>query len=204
MGENARYNGQLVKIGTCEDMYYLRADQIGQVSSVRGSADPGNAEDQKEIRFRFPWPDEDNVAPGAFTPYDREVGLYGVTVPAEVEHGKVQFTAHAGYVVSLPCPEGPDADPRVARNGFAGPVRFGQQAYRDGVLALICECGGCGAKYRVPTLADAQPIIDRMREEQKARGGDWYGKVADRIEAGYLGTGFRQAEVARIDAAARA
>jgi hypothetical protein len=189
MGENARYNGQLVKIGTCEDMYYLRADQTWQVSPVSGSLDPRDPEVQKEIRFRFPWPDEDGTAPGAFKDYDKAVAVHGVELPEGLEHHTVQFSAHAGYLLSLPCPEGPSAHGlQIHRNGFAGPVRIVQQAYRAGVLAVICQCGGCGARYNVPTLAEAQPIIEACEREAgyRAEGpGGWWRMIAKRIAEGY-------------------
>jgi hypothetical protein len=35
----------------------------------------------------------------------------------------------------------------VHRNGFAGAFQIVQQAYRHGVLALIGQCGGCGARF---------------------------------------------------------
>lgn len=179
MGEFATFAGKRVKIGTCEDMYYLRADQVGKVQRVQGSLDPGDGEVQAEIRFRFPWPDEDNVAPGEFEPYERAVGLYGVQPPEGV---------------CLPCPESTGATHglTVHRNGFAGPVKIVQQAYRGGNLALICQCGGCGARYNLPTLADAEPVIAACRvqaDNAKEGPGGWWHKVADRIAAGYAGGG---------------
>lgn len=54
MGEYATFRGQSVKIGTCEDMYYLRADQAHLVKPTRGSCDPRAADVQRAIRFRFP------------------------------------------------------------------------------------------------------------------------------------------------------
>jgi hypothetical protein len=205
MGEYARYRRQSVKIGTCEDMYYLRADQVNLVTPELGSCDPRRPDVQRVIRFRFPWPDEDGVAPGAFDPYDRSAGLHGVTLPAGLEHHLVQFVARAGYNVCLPCPESlpslvlPLAGNLAARwpalsihrNGFAGAFQLVQQAYRAGVLAVIGKCGGCGARFNLPTLADAEPVIvacraegDR-REQQDAGMGKWWHTVADRIAAGY-------------------
>jgi hypothetical protein len=58
MGEYARYNGSDIKIGTCEDMYYLRADQAHLVTApVDGMLDP--IKYAAQIRFRFPFPEED-------------------------------------------------------------------------------------------------------------------------------------------------
>lgn len=210
MGEYALYNGQRVKIGTCEDMYYLRADQARLVAHERGNVNPAADDDRAVIRFRFPWPDEDTVEPGAFDPYDRGMFAHRVTPPAGVEHHSVQFSAPAGYLVSLPCPEGQPGVTHgmstkvdgltVHRNGFGGSVRIVQQGYRNGHLALICACGGCGARYNVPTWELAEPIVVAVRAEADRRAFDaeragrtdgqvaWYHAVADRIAAGYGAT----------------
>jgi len=204
MGEYGLVSGERVKLGTCEDMYYLRADQVAQVQRDSHSLDVKDPEVQAEIRFRFPWPDEDNVRPGEFETFERAVGLYGVQPPEGVEHHSVQFVAQAGYLVSLPCPESTNLKPlgiTVHRNGFPGPVKIVQQAYREGVLAVICQCGGCGAKYNLPTLAEAEPVIVACRAEadqlahQHRVGAHrdspmdgavaWWHGVADRIAAGY-------------------
>ena len=194
MGEYAMYKGERIKIGTCEDMYYLRADQAPKVRKVSGSLDPNAREEQEIIRFRFPWPDEDQVEPGAFESFDRAVGLSGdIPFPEGLEHHSVQFWAQGpGYLVSLPCPEGPAASHglHVHRNGFGGRVKIVQQAYRVGVLAVICECGGCGARFNLPTWAGAEPVIVACRAEadKAERQGNsraWWDTIADRIAAGY-------------------
>lgn len=198
MGEYATHNGHSIKIGTCEDLYYLRADQARVVTPERGSLNPNDPAVQAVIRFRFPWPDEDHIAPGAFEAFERAVPIDGpdVSVPAEVEHHRVQFTAPAGYLLSIPCPERHATEDtglslthtnglRIARNGFRGRVRLIQQAYRNGHLAAICECGGCGARYNLPTLADAQPLIDACRARAARDTSPWWAAVADRIAAGY-------------------
>ena len=64
MGEYAKFQGQSIKIGTCENMYYLRADQAAMVQPESGNVDP--IRDRESLRFRFPFPDEDNVLPGEF------------------------------------------------------------------------------------------------------------------------------------------
>lgn len=134
MGEYAKYAGREIKIGTCEDMYYLRASQRGAVERLPGSVNV-NSDEVYGVRFRFPWPDEDTIEPGAFKDYDRAITAYGIPMPDHVEHHSVQFCASAGYNCSLPCPEskdgqwirliGADNQPKpitVHRNGFAGAV----------------------------------------------------------------------------------
>lgn len=84
MGEFATYQGQRIKVGTCEDMYYLRADQLPLISGYEFSF----AVD----RFRFPFPDEDGIEPGQFGDHNRGVEIPGWTLPPECEHDNCMET----------------------------------------------------------------------------------------------------------------
>lgn len=210
MGEYAKYGRSEIKIGTCENMYYLRYDQRHMVKAMSGNVDP--VRDAKELRFRFPWPDEDGIAPGAFNgDHDRALGFHDVPLPdgGDIDHGTVQFSAYGGgFLVSLPCPESSAGQSAVLRsptgefplkfhrNGYMGAVLLCQQRLWEGRLVCVCRCGGCGERYRLPTLADAQPLIDScMREVDTARNGvisrrddgraARYEEIARRIAAGY-------------------
>ncbi|HJR05094.1 MAG TPA: DNA cytosine methyltransferase [Methylomirabilota bacterium] len=116
---------------------------------------------------------------GAGDPFERAVTVpdWNITPPDGVQHHGVQFTARAGLTIH--------------RNGFPGPVRLVQQGYRNGVLAVILKCGGCGAKYNLPTWADAEPIVVAFRSEADRRGlqdpgcEKFWHAIADRIAAGY-------------------
>lgn len=182
MGEYATYKGEQVKLGTCENMYYLRAEQRGL---VHGGDAPSNfsAEGLAVIRFRFPFPDEDDVEPGHFEDYDRGVRIPGgyrlpETLSGSDGHGMVQFTSQVGYVLSVPCPEqfsepgleawtviDEDVRLRIGRNGFRGYPVVRQQAFRGGQLVTLVSCGACGALHRLDTLEDAEPVIEAFRAE---------------------------------------
>ncbi len=191
MGEYARYNGEEIKIGTCEELYYLRADQR---SLIEGYSFAGT----EVFRFRFPWPDEDKTEPGSFDPYNRTCCLYGLQAPEELaeKHYNVQFRADAGYLASLPCPERFSTegglgciDVRgipVHRNGFRGRVLLCQQRFFEGRLVGIAECGGCGLKWRL-SREEAIQAAEGLQEEAKQRRGseDWYLQVALRLVRGY-------------------
>lgn len=191
MGEYATYRGQRIKIGTCEDMLYLRWDQASLVTPERGSLNPTDPDTLKVIRFRFPWPDEDNVRPGEFEDFDRGYPLRGFTQPPDLDHGLVQFRADNGYLLSIPCPEGPDAETltfqqrigtqgykpvaaRIHRNGYGGPAGLVQQAWRNGRLVGIARCNGCNDIYRLE-----DKYVNAAVESLGA------GKIADRLLAGY-------------------
>lgn len=206
MGEYANYGGSSVKIGTCEDMYYLRHDQRHAVSATRGNVDP--VADVAALRFRFPWPDEDHITPGSGEFHDkgfhRGVTVYGYTMPAGVDHSLVQFVAQAGYNVCLPCPESEkytdnahggrtlNAEIRVHRNGFSGSVQLVAQKWVEGVgLVPILRCGGCGSMWREQEPARIEEIAmcfraeaDRQTTERNPDGGKFWHTIADRILAG--------------------
>ena len=192
MGEDAKYLGRLVKIGTCEDMYYLRADQRYKVQPVSGSVDPVRYE--RELRFRFPFPDEDNIAPGAFEDCDRGVRLDGIEA-IKGDHGTVQFTAHPGYLLNLPCPLGEqgaklvkDAGLNLHKNGWGGGLKIVQQKIlENGIRCIVVACNACRCKWREETLEDAMPYIKACEDEAARPNGsaDWWRKIAARIREGY-------------------
>src|SRR5262245_40198197 len=169
MGEYASFNGDRIKIGTCEDMYYLRYDQRFMVLPISGNVDPRSKSEQEQIRFRFPWPDEDKFLPGGnypdFDPF-RRVAIPGISAPAALDHGSIQFrsTDAAGYLVSLPCPEGPNKIEGVTihRNGWGGAVYVTQNAVRGGMLVPIFQCGGCGYPYRVTDPDDLKHYTEAI------------------------------------------
>lgn len=215
MGEYAKYKGVSVKIGTCEDMYYLRADQARLVTPESSSVDP--VKYAKELRFRFPFPSEDGIEPGAFDDHAFGLRVFGATVPEGVEHHAVQFRAENGYLCMLPCPEsssyvespGLGAYSRrlvdspaigVALNGYGGAVEITQQrVWGDDQLVTVCDCKGCGVKYRLETIDMAQSVIDgltAMAAEQQRTGernntpgnidvARRYVEIARRIVAGF-------------------
>lgn len=197
MGEYAqrRSDGERVKIGTCEDMYYLRADQRHLVDVETGNVNV-NSDDVYALRFRFPWPDEDGTAPGDFERFSRAVAVDGATPPPDTDHHTVQFSAPAGYLLGLPCPEG-TYNPHIARNAFQGAVQLVQQKLlRDGRLVPVCRCGGCEAAWRVEDSSEIEALAVAFRamgdrKEQLGRHNgtgaadrSWYDQVADRILAG--------------------
>lgn len=70
MGENARRksDGEVVKIGTCECMYYLRWEDRSKVEKVPNSLDPSAC---AGLFFRLPFPEEDDVQIGEYENYNR-------------------------------------------------------------------------------------------------------------------------------------
>jgi hypothetical protein len=196
------------KMGTCEDMYYMRFTQRARVVPDAYSLNPNDPDIVTRLRFRFPWPEEDAIEVGHFDGAYKSVWVAGYRPenPGEVDHGTVQFRADAGYLVSLPCPEGKgyagdnmavthENGTRVHRNGFRGAVHLVAQKFVPSIgLVPVVRCGGCGSMWRI----EDRPEIERLalafraagdRDRRDARGenttaGDWHHAVADRILAG--------------------
>lgn len=161
MGEMAKYKGEEIKIGTCEEMYYLRADQR---HLVEYDFDPGD-------RFRFPFPDEDELEPGNFGDHDRGVEIPGYTIPEGHIHGKVQFTSRAGYVTSLPCPE------QFGQPGMT--VDVGGKIEDDEVIVL-----NSGTEISIEAaLGDLQRAAEVLADGE---GGDGDGAASDLHHVGEL------------------
>ena len=175
MGEYVTYNGCEIKLGTCEEMYYLRADQRHLIRGYDFSPDA--------YRYRFPFPDEDAIGPGRFEDYDRGVKIPDWKIPEDYEgHGTVQFKANypdAGYLVSLPCPEqfpraanGMGADlpngVHVGFNGYNAQPRIVQQLALEGILYTVVSCGGCGNKWRLGPDA-ATDVVAAFRADADRR-----------------------------------
>jgi hypothetical protein len=200
MGEYAirKSDGQEIKIGTCEDMYYLRADQREMVAKLPGSVDVSNPD--YGIRFRFPFPQEDGIEPGAFTDHAYGVTVPGMITPKDVEHSTVQVSAHNGQLfTSVPCPFGGEALPGLRWHGGMsdGWPKLVQQRQIHGQLWAVLECPGCGAKWRQDeeggrkTAQHFLNAAEQMSKEADARQqpldarASHYTAIARRIVDGY-------------------
>jgi len=114
MGEYAKRisDGNEIKIGTCESMYYIRYEDRNQVTAI-----PNNFDCSKELdlRWRLPFPDEDDTKPGDYQDYDRgcplyqmgEYGAEGFTIDGSENHpGSIQLKHESGLLLSMPCYHG--------------------------------------------------------------------------------------------------
>ncbi len=71
MGEYLKYKNREIKVGTVENLYYVRFDQFkkafdaNELSQVQGNYTPRQYMDTEYgFRFRFPFPDEDKLPLG--------------------------------------------------------------------------------------------------------------------------------------------
>jgi hypothetical protein len=171
MGENAKRitDGAVVKIGTCESMYYLRFEDRKNVRAIPGNVNPGSDEDAGQLRFRVPFPDEDAVKIGEYAEYARGARLYrtgerGYTEdysdPELAEQpGIIQLTHPSGLLVNVPCYHG-EKLPTVPKesgvgfhwNGKSHALELGmiRGIMVDGALVAlpVVRCRHCGGMWR--------------------------------------------------------
>jgi hypothetical protein len=116
MGENAirKSDNTEVKIGTCENMYYLRYEDRHKVRPIKNNVDP--VREAESLRFRLPFPDEDAVSIGEYEDFNRGQRLY---LNGPISHndefrdestvsdpGMIQLTHASGLLLSVPCYHG--------------------------------------------------------------------------------------------------
>lgn len=140
MGEYAKRisDGAVVKLGTCESMYYARFSDRDKVAWLHGNIDVTKDEDCAGLKWRLPFPDEDGIEVGNYQDFDRDAILsipYGDGgsqvdrgrrhFPVELlnlEPGTIQLSHPCGYLVNAICYHGAklptgSADLRVGWNG---------------------------------------------------------------------------------------
>jgi hypothetical protein len=166
MGEYAKFSGESVKIGTCEEMYYLRLNQRRLVEHEDGNVDV-NGPEVYELRFRFPWPDEDAVEPGGFQQYERAVDVGDYQPPEGVNHSPMRNGV--GYE---DCPK-----PSVLLTQV--------KLLTDGRAVPVLMCGGCKAKWREEDPEQIAFIAQCLRDEgERLEKQEFYDEVAGRLLLG--------------------
>ena len=172
MGEYAKLCGHEVKIGTCESMYYLRLEDAFKVQPIRGNVDPRN---DLGLRFRLPFPDEDNIQTGHYEVYNRGVRLFKMVkdhmnreypteyAPAwlkDAEPGTLQLTHKSGLLLNVPChhgvklPEGINAH----WNGKSHSMELSSVKRTAGGVVPIVHCRHCEQAWRT-TWDEVLPFV---------------------------------------------
>lgn len=202
MGEYIKLNGQSVKLGTCEDLYYATYDQVqNAVNSGAAERQPGNLPPPDYLaaahgwRYRFPFPDEDNVAIGTHRNFDRGV-LFLVTedFATNLEHetcgGPRVLVPLYGepekrekLQVSTPCP--------FSATGIAAGIKARPfvEIVRQKLIALegapgfhlwtVARCPYCGICWRFDK-SEAETLCALQN-----RSDEFVSQICDRILSGY-------------------
>ena len=107
MGEYAYYKDGEVKIGTCEEMMYLRWEDRHIIDPKPNNVDPKTT--PRGLFFRLPFPDEDHLGPGSYDPPRRGVPLYGYRIDdgnQTSNPGIIQISHESGMLINVPCYHG--------------------------------------------------------------------------------------------------
>ena len=208
MGEYILLDGQAVKLGTLESLYYVRFTDLvewidaGRAAPMAGNLPPAEYLRGQPFRFRFPFPDEDLATDAqrldAYgSNYDRGVvviapaGILDGVEHLDINHWVTAGDSRYGIAMFSPCPAGPDAD-----RGYMGVLKLGhkmvpdvtiitvkQQRPVDGRLWVVVGCAWCGALLRLDVEHAAQLAahISAHYPGDALRQG-----IAERIMAGYV------------------
>ena len=169
-----------IKIGTCESMYYLRFDDISLIVYDHNLLEPGNS-------FRLPFPDEDDLPPGADGYHDNGYDRSVILMPyADHDIGKdVEFdepearqwpgliqahNKHSGILVNFPCYHGvlPEGSNKTYKEGGIAFHWNGKtptwalvrvKLTKEGLVPLI-TCRHCGSLFRTTWAAVLLHVAD--------------------------------------------
>lgn len=159
MGEYAKRksDGQEVKIGTCETMYYLRYEDRNEVSYAGSLNGAG-------LFWRLPYPDEDSIRPGEYKEHNRGLRLWQKSAvdgyhtefsdpTTTSDPGTIQFTNGSGMLLNVKCYHGeklPEASEDF-KPFWNGKSWFYELAFvkktEDGFKPVI-RCRHCGQMWR--------------------------------------------------------
>lgn len=154
MGEYAKRksDGAHIKIGTCEEMLYLRYEDRNKVEPWTGSLDAAKT---LGLYWRLPFLDEDDVLPGDYEPAFRHELLQDFAVAGcENSPGVLQLSHKCGLLLNVPCYHGERLPTvtmpmRVFWNG-RDPHSFALKAVKntaDGIIPIVA-CRWCGEAWR--------------------------------------------------------
>jgi hypothetical protein len=169
MGENAIYNGQVIKIGTCANMYYLRYSDRDKVQSMRGNVDVHDPKTVNQLRFRLPFPDEDHINPGSYQPF-RGATLHWYSNKENIEcPGIVQFHSKTGMLVNTACYHGEKLPTDTKESHFfwngKGPAyELTFLKFIDGECFGVYSCVDCNHSFRAP-LKELLPFMIRYEDQ---------------------------------------
>lgn len=189
MGEYIDCKYGYIKLGTCEDLYYSRYDDVKSLPEAHAYIGNG-------FRYRFPFPEEDGTRPGSYEPYNKGylIGIYPSLAPKlaelirsdEWDHQEICHSCsyNGAYNVNVfhACPLSRTPPARMSQNGASLAVVLEQQKLIDGELWIVVACPYCGAKVRLEKEYAEEVAACLMNDKQ---GATYKHKIAERILSGY-------------------
>ncbi len=159
MGEYAKLvnGGERVKLGSCEEMFYIRVEDIRKVEYAFNFT----------AYFRLPFPDEDSVCIGNYEPFNRGYKLKGFEAFETASSPGIVYLWRNEYRLNLTCYHGeiqPDGSNDITVEGTV--LRKYELAYikrvASGELSPVIRCLHCGKLWScewsevIPFIADAE------------------------------------------------
>jgi hypothetical protein len=165
MGEYAGFNGEKIKIGTCESMYYLRFEDRSRVTKLPNNLNPST---EAGLFFRLPFPDEDEIGPGSYPNHNRgyRIGRReqdGTSSPSywndwrpedtsDMAPGLIQLHHESGLLLNVQCHHGvklPEVqgDAKAFWNGKGWHFELSSVKHLGGVLKPVFHCRWCQSMW---------------------------------------------------------
>lgn len=210
MGEIIKIAGVETKLGTCEDLYYIRFADLkrlrnsGQLRKMDGNLSGAEYLDENNgFRYRFPFPEEDDIHAGQYSEYNK-AQIFGVkkSLLADVKHSNIVYHVSAGamgranmgsgYGVNLEhkCPAAPDFVRSCSAAPDRLPIAIMQQKQVEGQLWVVCACAYCGAKFRLDKPGAVELCQEIMRGltcyDKTDNYRTYWTEIVRRILAGYI------------------
>ena len=163
-----------IKIGTCEDMLYLRFEDRDKIERDSRSIDANDF--SHTIRFRLPFPDEDGLQPGEYKNHERGLRLYRdnddfADASTANDPGTIQLTHKCGLLVNVPCYHGHQlpvlGDAKTFWNGKSWSLELYQlrPILENGAVHVypVVRCRFCGHVWRYQWADVLEFIPEPMR-----------------------------------------
>lgn len=165
MGEYAKRiaDGEEIKIGTCESMYYIRHEDRFKAEEIRNSLNP---QTEKNLFWRIPLFSEDGIEPGDYDNYDvkdSKDSRYELRLIEDERFLKLQNdnrTSQAridesGLVMNVKCYHGlklneSNDDVKFFFNGKTFPLHLNSLKNAKNELRICIRCYGCGQLWSFP------------------------------------------------------
>lgn len=171
-----KIDGKEFKIGTCEDMFNCRYDQISEVIYPYMS---------DNLYWRIPTPDEDGILPGDFDdsllredgyiPWKLKIDTSKFSEEDKADmkqRGLFQLKEpHMGLLVNLRCPHGfPMEQFKQNKDGYI--ISMGYSGHQDTLylkglknepneLKVLVECSACGSMWSF-SFNEIEPLIESI------------------------------------------
>lgn len=168
MGEYAirKSDGEHIKIGTCETMYYIRYEDRSKVEALPCSVDLKDAH-KYGLRFRLPVFSEDGIEPGNYEESEGSIPLFHEKTKKNfpIKGGKpgLIYVTHkdSGVQVTFPCYHGeklPESygkgDDEVSFRSFHSHAISelvylkAARMFNSDVILPVVRCKACGEEWR--------------------------------------------------------